>query len=162
MNKQPSWFHRISEIVEQLALVEEDLLDRQACELLFDLRRAATVDMMRRMGAKQFGKSLVIGRATLIARLQELRDSPDWEWATARRKRVAVAIASAKSAAGLNRVIIAPVTRERSVDELPGVSVTPEALIIRHDGPEDLLRRLVLVVQAIAANPTVLEERASR
>ena len=162
MNKQPSWIHRVSEIIEQLSLLDVELLDRQACELLFDLRRAAVIDMMKRMGAIQLGKSLVIGRATLMARLQEFRDSPEWEWSQARRRRVAGAIAKARADAGLQRVVEALPVRGRAIDELPGVTVTPQALTIRHEGPEDLLQRLVMVVRAIAANPTVLEERASR
>lgn len=39
MNTYPSWIHRIPEMIEALALIDADRIDRQIAERLFDCER---------------------------------------------------------------------------------------------------------------------------
>src|ERR1035441_2774422 len=68
MNFYPSWIHRIPEMLEALALLPDERIDRRRAEELFDLRRSAAHELLRRLGAERCGNALAISRSTLIAR----------------------------------------------------------------------------------------------
>jgi hypothetical protein len=70
MNAYPSWIHRIPEMIEALALLDREWIDRALVERIFDLRKTAAFHLLRRMGAQRCGNSLVIGRGLLMARLR--------------------------------------------------------------------------------------------
>ena|ERR1035438_9661025 len=78
MNSYPSWIHRIPEMIEALALLDREWVDRQLVESVFDLRKTAGFHLLRRMGAQRCGNSLVIGRGPLMARLREAHENHDW------------------------------------------------------------------------------------
>ena len=87
MNSYPSWIHRISELLETLALLDTDRIDRRLVERLFDLRNTAAKDLLRRMGAQRVGNSFVISRGLLMARLREAAEHPQWSFEINRRQR---------------------------------------------------------------------------
>ena len=70
MNSYPSWIHRIPEMLEVLALRPDERIDRRRAEELFDLRRSAAHELLRRFGAGGHGgpvrrtMTAVIARAT--------------------------------------------------------------------------------------------------
>ena len=68
MNFYPCWIHRIPEMLEALALLPDERIDRRRAEELFDLRRSAAHELLRRLGAERCGNALAISRSTLIAR----------------------------------------------------------------------------------------------
>ena len=80
MNTYPSWIHRVPEMIEALALADAERIDRRLVEMLFDLRRSAAKELLRRMGAELCGHSLVISRGLLMARLREAYEHPDYRW----------------------------------------------------------------------------------
>lgn len=41
MNSYPSWIHRIPEMIESLALLDREWIDRELVERIFDLRKTA-------------------------------------------------------------------------------------------------------------------------
>src|ERR1051325_1887227 len=88
MNRYPSWIHRIPELLETLALVSDERIDRRRVEELFDLRRSAAHQLLRRCGAPRCGSSLVISRGQLMARLREAQEHPDWRWERERRQSI--------------------------------------------------------------------------
>jgi len=88
MNSYPSWLQRIPEMIETLALLDREWIDRQLAELVFDLRKTAAFQLLRRMGAQRCGNSLVIGRGLLMARLREAHENHDWRWESERRQSV--------------------------------------------------------------------------
>lgn len=65
MNSYPSWIQRIPEMLEALALADGERIDRQSVERLFDLRKTAACQLLKRMGAESAGHSLVISRSLL-------------------------------------------------------------------------------------------------
>jgi len=84
MNAYPSWIHRIPQMIETLALADRERIDRQTVERLFDLRKTAAFQLLRRMGAEPLGHSLAISRTLLMARLREAQEHPHWRWERAR------------------------------------------------------------------------------
>ena len=76
MNSYPSWIHRIPEMLEVLALLPDERIDRRRAEELFDLRRSAAHELLRRLGAERCGNALAISRSTLIARFTWIAASP--------------------------------------------------------------------------------------
>ena len=88
MNFYPSWIHRIPEMLEALALLPDERIDRRRAEELFDLRRSAAHELLRRLGAERCGNALAISRSTLIARLREAQEHPDWRWERERRQSI--------------------------------------------------------------------------
>lgn len=154
MNRYPSWLQRIPEMIEALALVEAERIDRPLVEQLFDLRRTAAADLMRRMGAEQCGRCWVIGRGLLMARLREVQEHPEFQWETARRERVVQVIDDARRE---RRRAVVPVTgaelrrlNEMTIDGLPEtVRIEPGQLRVSFDGMDDLLRQLMALIQVI-------------
>jgi hypothetical protein len=92
MNAFSSWIHRIPEMLEALALVTVDRIDRQTIEQFFDLRKTAAFYLLRRLGAERCGNSFVIARARLMARLRERQEHPDWRGESEQRIRIHVHI----------------------------------------------------------------------
>src|SRR5450755_3467407 len=90
MNSYPSWIHRVSELLETLALLDTDRIDRRLVERLFDLRNTAAKDLLRRMGAQRVGNSFVISRGPLMARLREAAEHPQWSFEINRRQRTSL------------------------------------------------------------------------
>ena len=75
MNSYPSWIQRIPEMIETLALLDREWIDRQLVERVFDLRKTAAFHLLRRMGAQRCGNSLGISRDQLMARLREAHET---------------------------------------------------------------------------------------
>lgn len=88
MNAYPSWIHRVPEMIEALALADAERIDCRLVESLFDLRRSAAKELLRRMGAELCGHSLVISRGLLMARLREAYEHPGYRWEVERHQRV--------------------------------------------------------------------------
>jgi len=67
-------------MIETLALLDREWIDRELVERIFDLRKTAAFHLLRRMGAQRCGNSLGIGRDRLMARLREAQENRDWRW----------------------------------------------------------------------------------
>ena len=147
-------FKRFPQRVETLALADVERIDRPLAERLFDLRRTAAADLLRRMGAEQCGRCWVIGRGLLMARLREMRENPDFRWEAERRERVAQAIEDLRRE---RRRAVVPVTeaemerlRGLTVEGLPEtIRVGPGQLVVSFAGMDDLLRQLMTLIQVI-------------
>jgi hypothetical protein len=89
MNRYPSWIHRIPELLEIVALIPDERIDRRRVEELFDLRRSSAAhELLRRRSAAHCGVSLAISRGKIMARLRKALEHPDWRWERERRQRI--------------------------------------------------------------------------
>lgn len=155
MNAYPSWIHRIPELLEILALVETERIDRQVIEQLFDLRNTAAKNLLRRMGAHLAGNSFVIGRGLLMARLREAAEHPDWSFEVDRRRRTARKIAELRSEqAGRAKVLITEQQRQalewQSVANLPSsITLSSGLLSIAASSMEELMQQLMMLIKVI-------------
>jgi hypothetical protein len=155
MNAYPSWIHRIPEMIEALALADQERIDRQAAESLFDLRATAAKALLRRLGAELCGHALVISRSRLMARLREALEHPDWKWEAERRHRIRHRVEATRP--GSSRRSVVPVSGELRkaldqicISELPAtIEVLPGTVTIRCRNMAHLLEQLVQLAKAI-------------
>ena len=152
MNSYPSWIQRIPEMIEGLALLDREWIDRELVERIFDLRKTAAFHLLRRMGAQRCGNSLGISRDRLMARLREAQENRDWHWESERRQSVQRRIESLETH---RRKSLVPVdaTLEKQMEELrtaglpDTIQLTAGLLTIRCNSMQDLLRQLVLLAK---------------
>jgi hypothetical protein len=157
MNSYPSWIHKIPEMIEALALLDREWIDRELVERVFDLRKTASFQLLRRMGAQRCGNSLGISRGHLMARLREAHENCDWRWESERRRAVRRRIESLETQ---RRKSVVPVdtTLGKQMEDLrtaglpDTIQLTAGMLIIRCNGMEDLLRQLVLLAKMADSN----------
>jgi len=157
MNSYPSWIHRIPEMLEVLALLPDERIDRRRAEELFDLRRSAAHELLRRFGAERHGNALAISRGKLMARLRELQEHPDWRWERERRGQIRARIEELRPhprrslvAAG---VALQQQIHQTAVIGLPEtIQFAPGCLFICCQSMEHLVEQLVLVAQALDSN----------
>ncbi len=164
MNLYPSWIHRIPEMMEALALLHTDRLDRQMVESLFDLRKTAAFHLLRRLGAQRCGHSLVIGRACLMARLRELQEHPDWRWEREHRIQIGTRIDDLNPSRRRSLVSIDGALQQQidhiAIAGLPDtIQFTPGCLTIRCRDMEHLMKQLVLVAKALDTDYEALQLR---
>jgi hypothetical protein len=142
-------------MIEALALLDRDWIDRELVERVFDLRKTAAFHLLRRMGAQHCGNSLVISRSRLMSRLRELHENRDWRWESARRRAVQGRIESLEISRRRKSLVPVDATLERQIEELrtaglPGtIQLTAGLLTIRCNSMEDLLRQLVLLAKMV-------------
>ena len=153
MNTYPSWIHRIPEMIEALALLDREWIDRALVERIFDLRKTAAFHLQRRIGAQRCGNSLVISRGRLMARLREAQENHNWRWESERRQAVQRRIESLQTQRQRKSLVpvddaLAKQMQELRAAGLPGtIQLTAGLLTIHCDDIEDLLRQLVLLAK---------------
>ena len=144
-------------MIETLALVDRERIDRQTAERLFDLRKTAAFQLLRHMGAEPVGHSLAISRTLLMARLREVQEHPQWRWERERRIRIRDRIDSLRVN---NRKSLVPIdvalrqaTETAEIDGLPATIQLSRGLLAIHcSDMQDLLGQLVLLAQAADRN----------
>jgi hypothetical protein len=153
MNSYPSWIHRIPEMIESLALLDREWMDRELVESIFDLRKTAAFHLLRRMGAQRCGNSLLIGRGRLMARLREAQENHDWRWEAESRRSVQQRIESLetqrrrKSLVPVDAALAKHMAELRTAGLPNTIQLAAGLLTIRCNGIEDLLRQLVLLAK---------------
>jgi hypothetical protein len=154
MNFYPSWIHRIPEMLEALALLPDERIDRRRAEELFDLRRSAAHELLRRLGAERCGNALAISRSTLIARLREAQEHPDWRWERERRQAIRNRIETLRPAPRKSQVPVTP-ELQNQMDTLAStglpasIQFSPGQFTVACRDMEHLVEQLVLVAQAL-------------
>jgi hypothetical protein len=160
---KPSWWLHIQEIRSMLADVRLPVIDRAAVEQLFGLRRRQAIELMNRFGGYQAGRTLLIGRDQLIAQLDAIAAGDDFQQETARRERLAATVESVRRTRESEsvRIPISPAIFATRMATLgAGVQLRPGKLEIEFAGPEDLLRKLFALAQAVANDYAGFERAA--
>jgi hypothetical protein len=146
-----------------LADIRLPVIDRAAVEQLFGLRRRQAIELMNRFGGYQTGRTLLIGRAQLIAQLDAIAAGDDFQQEAGRRERLAATVESVRRTRESEavRIPISPAifaTRMATLGD--GVQLRPGKLEIEFAGPEDLLRKLFALAQAVANDYAGFERAA--
>ena len=140
-------------MIETLARLDREWIDRQLAERVFDLRKTAAFHLLRRMGAQRCGNSLGISRDQLMARLHEAYEYRDWRWESERRQAVRDRIDCLESSSRRKSLVPIDATLEIQLEELrtaglpDTIQLTEGLLTIRCNDMEDLLRQLVLLAK---------------
>jgi len=140
------------------------VIDRASVERLFGLERRQAIDLMHRFSGYQAGRTFLIGREQLIEALDAIAASGDYQQEAARRDRLVASVDAARRTRQTEAVRI-PVAREVFDTRLkslgPGVELRAGQLAIQFAGPEDLLRKLFALAQAVANDYAAFEEAAT-
>ena len=167
MNAYPSWIRRIPDMLEALALLPDERIDRRRVEELFHLRRSAAHELLRRLGAGRYGNSLAISRGLLMARLREAQDHPDWRWERERRQSIRNRIETLRPVPCKSQVSVTPELQTQldavAKTGLPAsVRFTPGQLTIACRDMEHLVEQLVLLAQALDSEYEYLQGLVER
>ena len=164
MPAKAQWLLRVPEILAELSALDVPVVDRAVCERLFRLRRRRAIDLIRGFGGYQAGRTFLLDRPKLIAQLEHIRDSPDFKMEWRRKERLAERLDAIRRLQAGERVAIAvaPETLSQRLPDLPdGVGLSPGALHILFQSPEELLSKLFALAQAIANDYAAFEKRTS-
>ena len=164
MPAKAQWLLRIPAILEELAALDVPVVDRAVCERLFRLRRRRAIDLMGCFGGYQAGRTFLIGRPQLIAKLEQIRDSPDYKMEWQRKERLTERLEGIRRLQAGARVAIeaAPEVWSQRLPDLPdGVGLHSGELHIQFQTPEELLSKLFALAQAIANDYEAFEKQTS-
>ncbi len=150
MPAQPQWLLRIPEILEDLERVSFPVLDRSAFERLFRVRRRRAIDLLSAFGGYQAGRTFLVERNLVIAKLRQVLAGEQFYFERCRRERLGAAIETLEKERRAARVSIAPPLQ---VPGLPaGVRLAAGRMTIDFSSVEDLLGKLYGVAQAASAD----------
>jgi hypothetical protein len=154
MPDQPSWIERVPKILEILESAgAPPFLDRPAVESLFGVKRRQAIELLRRFGGYQVGKTFLVPREAVLAFLRNPRRLTAAELEKGRFERVADALRHGRQELGQRRISI-PIQEETlqiGISGLPeGIRLAPGELRVRFEQPIELLQKLFALSQALA------------
>jgi hypothetical protein len=155
MPAKPTWFLRVPQIIADLNLVETPVVDRAVLQKVFGLGRRQAIMLMHRFGGYQAGKTFLLDRMELIESIRRLHDHDDFGRERRRKQRLGSALDELRRLQAATRIAIPPVAgarTERANALPPGVELGPGILSIQFATPEELLSKLFLLAQNIAAD----------
>jgi hypothetical protein len=146
--KLPCWYSRVPEILSGLqAPGAPPLLDRDAVEKLFGVRRRQAIRLLNAASGYQVGKTFIVGREALIHFVECVDRTGVTREARARKQRVASALNEVANYAEAQRVEVRPAAsalnfRPENLSAAVEL-VAPGRLQISYRSAEDLLARIV-------------------
>ena len=153
MPAKPTWLLQLPNIIAELKEMSVPFLDRPAIEKLFAVRRRRALQLMTEFGVGLVvGKTFLIDRLQLLARLEATMLGDDFEFEQNRKERITSALERSRKEIRGRRILIEthPTTHDRMMTDLPtGIHLKPGELRIEFDGTEELLRKLFELSQAI-------------
>jgi hypothetical protein len=148
----PTWFHRLTEIIEALDAFEPEFVDRATLENLFQLQRRSAINLMHEFGGYQIGRTFLISKRQLVERLRELQAGDRVQYELRRKERLTDKINEARKLIRRNRLQVSIEPRQEGVvfASLPSsVQLQPGELSIVYRDLEELLTNLALLGRAM-------------
>jgi len=147
---QPLWFVRLPEIIAQISAIQAPIIDRAVMEGVFGVRRRRAVEMMGAFGGYQVGRTFVVERLKMLAELQRMRQSGEFQFEVHRKQRLAGELDRARRSRASATVSI-PIEQpdlERKAPDFPaGVELQPGRLTVVFGTAEELVQRLYGLAQ---------------
>ena len=121
MAAKSRWLLEIPTMLDALRSWDSPVLDRAACERLFGVGRRRAIDLMQRFGGYQAGNAILLDRADLIRRLEEMNSSHEVEVERARKRRLSESLNEVQRhrAATQIPIPVAADVQDRRVEDLP-------------------------------------------
>lgn len=151
MPAKAAWLLHIPDIVAMLEVFDVPVVDRAVIERLFGLRRRRAIELLRRFGGYQAGRTFLVDRHALIDQLRRMAEGEEFQWEFQRKERLGQAVDQLRrhQAAARVRIPVPPNGLSGKMAELSaGVALQPGQLHIEFCGTEDLLRKLYELAQA--------------
>jgi hypothetical protein len=152
MPRKAEWIEQLPEALEELRRFVAPVIDRAILEKILSVQRRTAIRLLNRFGGFQSGKTFLIGREKLIAKLEDVARGTDVTAERDRRARLADELEKTRRLAPGRKVRIDTATdvRDRVMQDLPaGIHLRPGELRIEFFGAEDLLRHLFELSQAM-------------
>jgi hypothetical protein len=153
MPDQPSWINRLPDITRQIEASPAPFLDRSAIENLFGLRRRQSINLIRRMGGYQIGKTFLVDRQAVLEYLNDPQKRRSAAQEVRRFRTVGTLLNQAQQELHMRRIPIAAAPRvsKLELEGLPeGIELGARELNIRFEHPRELLEKLFALAQAMA------------
>ena len=168
MPPHPLWHRRLAEIRHILEQWPAPILDRAAIEQLFGVRRRSAITLLAALDGYKVGKTYLVERATLLARLEEIAGPKIERAATRRRVQVSDHLKAMKALAKptLIRIALPPPPAQLEDPRLPaGVTVAAtieeggNRMVFAYQSAKELLGQ-IYTLATTAANDYAAFERA--
>jgi hypothetical protein len=150
--RKSEWIEQLPSALEELRGFPAPVIDRAILEKVLRIGRRTAIRLMNRFGGFQSGKTFLIDREKLIAKLEEIDRGDDATAERDRRARLSDELEKTRRLAPGRKVRIDTVAdvRDRVLADLPaGIHLRPGELRIEFFGAEDLLRHLFELSQAM-------------
>ena len=156
MPPQLTWLHRLPDIVAQIKGLPSPVIDRSVIEQIFQVQRRQAHKLMAEFGAHQLGsgrgRTLVLTRDELVARLEALLHTEEFERTRLRKQKLATSLLESRERLKHRRVEIRVDPRQRSLgrEAWPAtLQLSPGRLEIDFTSPNHLAEQLALVALAL-------------
>ena len=156
MPPQLTWLHRLPDIVAQIKGLPSPVIDRSVIEQIFQIQRRQAHKLMAEFGAHQLGsgrgRTLVLTRDELVARLEALVHTEEFERTRLRKQKLATSLLESRERLKHRRVEIRVDPRQRSLgrEAWPAtLQLSPGRLEIDFTSPNHLAEQLALVALAL-------------
>jgi hypothetical protein len=157
----PTWLERVPDILSKIQCEKTPpILDRQAIEDLFGVRRRQAITLLHRLAGYKVGRTFVVPREAVIEFLQKIAASGAIEEAAAKKNSLIEFLGQAKQSLQLPSIPLPATTKlsEITFHGLPpGIRLQPDELTIHFQGAPDLLQKLLSLSQALANDFETLE-----
>ena len=154
MPHHPTWLPAVPAILRRLREPHTPpFLDRATLESLFQVRRRQAINLMRRFGGYQVGRTFLVSTEAVIRFLEDSKVDEQIQEVQAQKQRVADFLGEVRRGRSLPRIEFpqAPKLSEITFKGLPpGIHLTSSRLSIDFDSPTDLLQKLFSLSQALA------------
>jgi hypothetical protein len=161
MPRHPEWIHHIPAALAALHAIPSPTIDRQTIESLFHVSPRQALRILSKLGCYAAGKSLLIERRDLAAKLEALLAGDSVRIEQSRHERVSQHLERYRKQQQARRIRI-PVAPEAAAAHIaslpPGVTLHPGTLHIQFTTAQDLLSKLFTLSQAIANDYASFEE----
>ena len=152
MPARPQWLLRTPLIIEEIAALDQPVIDRAVIERTFGVHRRRAVQLMAAFGGYQAGNTILIERRHLLEQLERIISSGEFLFEERRRERLTESLDRARQsrrAAAVSIPIDQTAARE-TLDHLPvGIILAPGLLRIEFAKSLELLEKLFQLAQAI-------------
>ena len=153
MPAQPTWFHRLDEILDELKSLPAPFLDRHAVGKLFRVGERRSRQLMSDLPAIRIGNSIAVERFALIRKLEGVAVSDGCTSERSRKQRIGEHLDQLRKHLAARRVCLSVVAdvHGRRLDGLTGgIELKPGELRILFSGADDLAAQLFELSQAMA------------
>lgn len=161
MPRHTEWIQHIPAALSELRALPSPTIDRRTLESLFHVSPRQAIRILSSLGCYAAGKSLLIERHDLIAKLEALLSNDAVRCEQSRHERVSQHLERYRrdQHARHKRIAVTPQALATRIASLPpDVSLQPGNLQIRFTGAEDLLSKLFALAQAISADYPAFEQ----
>ena len=156
MPPQLTWLHRLPDIVAQIKGLPSPVIDRSVVEQIFQVQRRQAHKLMAEFGAHQLGsgrgRTLVLTRDELVAWLEALVHTEEFERTRLRKQKLATSLLESRERLKHRRVEVRVDPRQRSQgrEAWPAtLQLSPGRLQIDFTTPNHLAEQLALVALAL-------------